>query len=127
MEIDPQAVKSGFDAFKAVLDTFKSIKEMYNADPAKHEAATIAVTAAEKELKFAEARLAQALGYELCRAHFPPIPMLKNRIDPQSVETIYRCPECATESPSPEYFAKEARRLQTRAVTGRDVARLFNR
>ena len=76
MEINPQDAKAGFDAVKAAVDTFKSIREMFRSDPAKYEAASVAVDNAEREVKFAEAQLAQALGYKLCRSHFPPKPML---------------------------------------------------
>lgn len=69
--MDPQAVKSGFDAAKAALDTLKSLREMFRGDPARHKEVGQQLDAAERELRLAEAQIAQALGYALCRAHTP--------------------------------------------------------
>ncbi len=109
MQIEPQAIKYGFDAVKAALDAVRSLADMMKGDPAKKKAAEAAILAADMQLKFAEAQLAQVLGYELCRAHFPPIPMLKSRVHEEYVEVIYRCPDCGMEEPSSEFFAQKMR------------------
>jgi hypothetical protein len=107
LDLDPQSVKYGFDALRSALETLKSFKESlgYSKDSDELNAK---LSAADKQIKFAEAQLAQALGYELCRAHFPPVPMLLNRVDEKRIVRVYRCPECGRDEPPPEYFAAEA-------------------
>lgn len=103
MDIDPQSVKYGFDAVRSAIDSLKAIKDTFGGT--KQAEVGDQINAAERQVKLAEAQLAQALGYPLCRAHFPPVPMLMDRVEPNRVTVIHRCPECAREDPSPEYFA----------------------
>lgn len=105
--IDAQAVKSGFDLLKGAIDTVKSLRDMLPAKGLPSEDLTKKIELAERQLALGEAQIAQALGYKLCRAHFPPVPMLKDRVNPTYVEDIHKCPVCGFEEPSPEYFAKQ--------------------
>jgi len=121
--MDPQAIKSGFDAAKAVIDTLKTLREIFRINPKAHEEVGQQIELAEKELGLAEAQIAQALGYKLCLAHFPPEPMLKNRIEPEFGKTIFRCPVCEREEPPPEFFAIRRRRPLEAAVLGRKMGK----
>ncbi len=105
MDIDPHAVKTGFDALKSAIETFKKLAELFRGDPKKLAEATDAMAAAEREVAFAEAQLSQALGYKLCRAHFPPKPMLLDRVEPKYIEEIHKCGVCGREDPPAEHFA----------------------
>lgn len=107
VNIDPTAVKTGFEAAKTAIETLKGLREFFRSDPAKHQQAIEQIEIAEREIKLAEAQIAHALGYPLCRAHFPPLPMLNNRVEPQYVETIYRCPDCGREDPPSEHFDRK--------------------
>ena len=107
---DAEAVKAGFDGFRSALDTFKRLREMFKNDPEKHKELGADLEQAEKEIQLAEAQIAQALGYKLCKAHFPPIPMLLDHVHPEYTEAIFKCPECKRESPTPEHFEKRIKR-----------------
>ena len=109
LPVDPQAIKIGFDLVKGAIDTVKSLREVFKSEPAKHTEIGAKLELAQKQVQLAEAQLAQTLGYRLCRAHFPPLPMLKNRVDGDYVEEIYKCPECGLEDPSPEHFLRKQR------------------
>ena len=112
--IDPQAVKSGFDAVKSAIDIVKGLRDLYRTKPDALEDINEKIRLAERQVVLGEAQIAQALGYKLCKAHFPPVPMLKDRVNPKYVEEVAKCPTCGAEEPSPEYFAERAR--QDRAI-----------
>jgi hypothetical protein len=107
LQFDPAAVKSGFDAAKSAIDAIKSLRDLYRAKPDAQKDIDEKIKLAERELALGEAQLAQALGYQLCKRHFPPVPMLKDRVHPQYVEDVHKCPECGSEEPSPEYFRQK--------------------
>ena len=103
MDIDPQTVKYGFDAIRSAIESLKAVKDTFGGT--KQAELGEQINAAERQVKLAEAQLAQALGFPLCRAHFPPVPMLMNRVEPNRGTAIHRCPECAREDTSLEHFA----------------------
>jgi len=107
LQVDPQAIKSGFDALKGAIDTVKSLRDLFKSKPEAGQELDEQIKRAERQVALAEAQLAQALGYKLCKAHFPPVPMLKNRAHAKYVEEIAKCPECGNEEPSPEYFSQK--------------------
>jgi hypothetical protein len=69
------AIKTSIDAFKGAVGLMREVKD---ALPPSKETETVgrALDEAEQTATIAEAQLAQALGYELCRSHFPPVIML---------------------------------------------------
>lgn len=105
--IDPTAVKSGFDLIKGALDALKSATDLFGAKSDTKKEFEEKIKLAERQVALGEAQLAQALGYKLCRAHFPPLAMLKASVHPKYVEEISICPECGAQEPSPEYFAQK--------------------
>ena len=109
LQFDPLAVKSGFDAVKSAIETLKSLRELYRSKPEVRAEIEEKIKLAEREVALGEAQIAQALGYKLCKAHFPPIPMLKDRVHPTYVKEIAKCPQCGAEDPAPEYFAQQER------------------
>jgi hypothetical protein len=70
------AVKTTFDALRAAIGLVKDAKDLL---PKTDTTAVItaALVAAELSSRIAEAEVAKALGYELCRTHFPPVVMLE--------------------------------------------------
>jgi hypothetical protein len=74
---------AGLDDLKVALDLFRTAigagKDALGLlpDGGEREAATQTLEEAGKAAQIAEATIAQALGYELCKCEIPPIPMLK--------------------------------------------------
>jgi hypothetical protein len=91
------ALKSGIDLFKSAIGLAKDVQ---NALPASRETETVgkALAEAEKAAAVAEAQMAQALGYELCKKHFPPKVMVEvgHYHERQSGKrvSVFGCPAC---------------------------------
>jgi hypothetical protein len=66
--------KSGFDTLRTAIGLVKDVQEVL---PPGEKKETVARTLEEagKQVRLAEAQIAQALGYPLCRCDFPPTPM----------------------------------------------------
>src|SRR6266571_3828864 len=92
------ALKSAFDALRAVFGLVKDVRGL--ASPEQAKAITAAVDKAEAAAKVAEAEIAKALGYELCKCQFPPIAMLTVGYFGRPVaghkegDQVYECPKC---------------------------------
>jgi hypothetical protein len=104
MEFDPHALAQGAAELKTAFDMFRSAIGLYRdarpstKNPEQEKAITAALDKAEEAAKVAEAQIAKALGYELCKCQFPPIPMLTvghidNRLAKMS-GPVYECPKC---------------------------------
>jgi len=70
------ALKPTFDALRSAMGLLKDAKELLPPGDQRHEAISKALDTAESSAKIAEAEMAKALGYELCKCQFPPTPML---------------------------------------------------
>ena len=93
------SLKEGFDAIRAAIGLARDVKQLTQASEKESEALDEAIGQAENSIKVAEAKLAQALGYELCRCAFPPTPMLKigyrhERGPSQTIVNVHECPNC---------------------------------
>jgi hypothetical protein len=64
------AVKTTFDALRAAIGLVKDAKELLPKE--KSEVVNAALATAESSSLIAEAEMAKALGYELCKCTFPP-------------------------------------------------------
>jgi hypothetical protein len=96
------AVKSTFDTLKSAIGLLRDAKGLL-PEGDQREAITIALDSASASAKIAEAEVAKALGYELCRCDFPPTPMLtvgelngRPKIGP-----VYECPKCGFNTAGP--------------------------
>src|SRR4051812_37574885 len=69
------ALKGAFDLTRTAISAVRDAASLLPNDQ-KKEAATQALEQAEKASRTAEAGIAKALGYELCKCQFPPTPML---------------------------------------------------
>ena len=92
------ALKTGFDTVRAVLGLVKDVQGVLPPGD-KKEAIGQSLAHAERQVQLAEAQVARALGYRLCRCTFPPIPMLLvgfrlNGFD--QPEDVHECPACKT-------------------------------
>ena len=70
------ALKSTFDALRSAMGLLKDAKDLLPSGDKRDEAISQALVAAESSSKIAEAEIAKALGYALCKCAFPPTIML---------------------------------------------------
>ena len=87
MNIDIKTLAEGIGLLKSAISTAKQVIDLLPDSSQKDDAAA-ALKQAERQLKTAEADTAKGLGYEICRAHFPPGVMLSKG------EMAWECPEC---------------------------------
>ncbi|MGY4409137.1 hypothetical protein ACVWW4_000873 [Bradyrhizobium sp. LB7.1] len=110
---DPQTWSQGAVAFKSIFDGLRSAIGMLrdlrgSGEPSTREGELIdaALDKATKATAIAEAEVAQALGYQLCKCEFPPTPMLTvgstSRGDKPG--TVYECPKCKHNTSAPFTF-----------------------
>jgi hypothetical protein len=105
------SLKEGFDAVRAAVGLARDVKQLTQASKKESEAIDEAIGQAETSIKVAEAKLAQALGYELCRCAFPPTPMLKigyyhERGSDQKILNVYECPRCKSTNAGGNMFQR---------------------
>jgi len=89
--MDILAIKTAFSLCKEVIDLLKKAKEII---PNGIEKKTIdsKIEEAEKSFKIAESKLAQELGYQLCRCTWPPQIMIC--IEHEEYGDKVQCPNC---------------------------------
>lgn len=101
------AAKLGFDTIRAALGMVRDAKDAL-PNTEQRKAIEIAIDQSEKQLAIAEAQMAQALGYELCKCKFPPTIMLAvgSIADhkARSNKTVFECPECGYDTANPYSF-----------------------
>ena len=68
--------KTGFDTLRTAWGLVKDVQQALPSGE-KKEVAGRTLEEADKQLRLAEAEIAKALGYSLCRCEFPPTPMLQ--------------------------------------------------
>jgi len=92
------ALKSTFDALRSAMGLLKDAKELLPSGDQRQAAISQALVTAESSSKIAEAEIAKALGYELCKCQFPPTPMLTvGSIDIPQMKLrgpVFECPRC---------------------------------
>jgi hypothetical protein len=120
MPVDPltiagtaAALKSTFDALRSAMGLLKDAKELLPPGDQRQQAITQALATAESSSQIAEAEVAKALGYELCRAHFPPVVMLQvghhtANADKFSAtgKPVFECPQCKADTAAPYSFQR---------------------
>ena len=85
--MDIELFKQGLVAIGMALNTLKQAKDLLPENPKKQEVIT-AIDDAERQLKIAESQTAQAMGYTICKAHFPPGIMVS------SDNLNWKCQDC---------------------------------
>lgn len=118
---DPSTWAQGASALKGMIEGFRSavglVKEIRDqlggvADPTQRKALDEALESAERGALIAEAEIAKALGYELCRCEFPPTPMRTvGNIDIPAVKMrgqVYECPKCGFNTAGPYVYQRIA-------------------
>jgi hypothetical protein len=110
---DPATWSQGALAFKSIFDGLRSAISMVreargnrDTDHGKEETKLIeaALDKASTATAIAEAEVAKALGFELCKCRFPPVPMLTvGQIDHPGARAmksgpVFECPKCGYNS-----------------------------
>jgi predicted RNA-binding Zn-ribbon protein involved in translation (DUF1610 family) len=117
MDFDPNAVAQGAGAFKAIFDSLRSaiglLKDIRASGGGTQEQQKLvdeALDTAGRATKIAEAQVAKALGYELCKCEFPPIPMKTvGRLNGMPrFGPVYECPKCGYDTASPVTYTRTA-------------------
>jgi hypothetical protein len=110
------AVKTTFDALRAAIGLVKDTKDLLPKNDTT-AVITAALVTAESSSRVAEAEVAKALGYELCKCQFPPTPMLTigNMTANQTPATafgkpVFECPRCGYNNSAPFDFQRTVRR-----------------
>ncbi len=109
---DPNAWAQGANAFKAIFDglrgavgLLRDIRSAGAGNEAQQQLVDEALDKAEKAAKIAEAEVAKALGYELCKCEFPPIPMVTvgqmEQRGANKAGPVYECPKCGYNTAGP--------------------------
>jgi len=98
------ALKPTFDALRSAMGLLKDAKELLPPGDPRQTAISQALVTAESTSKLAEAEIAKALGYELCKCEFPPAIMLTvGRHNDRSGHSgpVYECPKCGDNTAGP--------------------------
>ena len=113
---DPATIAGGISAVKTVFDTLRSaiglLKDTKELLPKDEKTATIdaALATVEMSSRTAEAEIAKALGYELCKCTFPPTIMLTvgehNGRTKLGVGPVYECPRCGYNTAGPYLYKR---------------------
>jgi hypothetical protein len=104
------AVKTTFDLFRSAIGLVKDAKGLLPKEDKSVATITAALEAAESSSRIAEAEVAKALGYELCKCQFPPTPMLTVGMMEGRPKTgpVYECPKCGFNTAHPFNYERIA-------------------
>lgn len=102
MPIDLTDLKTAFDMMKMAIGIAKDAKDLL-PEGEKKQTLVNSLSTAERHTQIAEAQMAGAMGYQLCRCTFPPQIMLRVGYKTQdyAVQEHFRCPKCGNEWPPP--------------------------
>lgn len=115
MSDDAGALGIGMEHVRAGIETLRSVfglmKDAKDALPAGDDKMAIgaAIDTSARQLQFAEAELAKALGYRLCHCQFPPTPMLTvghSNARSQPPGPVHECPKCHADTSAPFTFTR---------------------
>jgi hypothetical protein len=91
------ALKTAFDMFRSAIGLYRDVRPGAES-PEQTKAITAALDQAEAAARVAEAEIAKALGYELCKCEFPPTVMLSvgytTDRGKEKGGPVFECPKC---------------------------------
>jgi hypothetical protein len=115
---DPNTWSQGALAFKSIFDGLRSaismVREARGSIEGKEESKLIdaALDKASIATAIAEAEVAKALGFELCKCQFPPTPMLTVGWLSMPVgkraggDPVFECPKCGINNAGPHRYQR---------------------
>jgi len=99
------AVKAAFDAIRSAIGGVREIRKLGDGSEQQKKVVDDALDLAERTVAVAEAEVAKALGYELCKCQFPPTIMLtvghKSDRGGSGTGPVFECPKCGYNTASP--------------------------
>jgi hypothetical protein len=107
-------VKAAFDAFRSAIGGLRDIRSLGGGTEQQQKAIDAALDHAEQTAGVAEAEVAKALGYELCKCEFPPTIMLtvgfySGRDPTRKAGPVFECPKCRYNTAAPWTYTPLAR------------------
>jgi hypothetical protein len=104
------ALKPTFDALRSAMGLLKDAKDLLPSGDPRQAAISQALVTAESTSKIAEAEVAKALGYELCKCEFPPMIMLTvgQHAGRPKTGPVYECPKCGFNTAGPFLYNRIA-------------------
>jgi hypothetical protein len=108
------AAKTAFDSVRSAISMVKDVRSLGGGTQQQQKAIDQALTIASSNTAIAEAHLAQALGYELCRCEFPPTPMRtvgyfnRRHAGHNEGDPVYECPKCGYTNAGPFKYERTA-------------------
>jgi hypothetical protein len=93
------ALKTTFDSVRSAIVILKEVRSLNGGTEQQQKAIDTALATASSSAAIAEAQVAKALGFELCKCDFPPTPMKTVGYFSRSPvhrdgEPVYECPKC---------------------------------
>jgi|SRR6478735_3159246 hypothetical protein len=101
------ALKTAFDSVRSAISITKDVRSLGGGTEQEQKAIDVALTLASSTTAVAEAQLAQAFGYELCKCEFPPTPMrtvgyfTRQHGRHEIGDAVYECPKCGVTNSGP--------------------------
>jgi hypothetical protein len=118
------ALKTTFDMFRSAIGMVRDVASLGGGTKEQQQKIERALVTAESSAAIAEAQLAQALGYELCRAHYPPGIMtvvgyfnVDHEKRRRTGDPVYECPKCGYDTAGPYMYTRTAPARQADAAT----------
>jgi hypothetical protein len=105
------ALKAGFDAFRSAIAGLKEIRALGGGTPEQNKLVDEALDHAVRTSVIAEAEVANALGYELCKCEFPPTIMLTVGYrggNAGKSGPVFECAKCGYNTAGPWLFTRAA-------------------
>jgi hypothetical protein len=114
------AVKAAFDAFRAAIAGVKDIRAIAGGTEEQKKVVDEALDHAIRTAAVAEAEVAKALGYELCKCQFPPTIMLtvghkseRGERGATASGPVFECPKCGYNSAGPWLYTRTVPRRES--------------
>lgn len=106
------ALKTVFETLRSAIGLVRDARDLKQPDAMQTRAIEDALQTAEKAARIAEAEIAKALGYELCKCEFPPNIMLTvgyhNERGGGRKGPVYECPRCGQNTAGPWMYERTA-------------------
>jgi len=118
---DPGTWMAGIGAWKVAVESVRStiamLRDLRSVGGGSEEEKKVidtALSVASANTAIAEAQLAKAFGYELCKCEFPPTPMRTvgyfghRHGEHRETDPVYECPKCGSTNAGPFMYQRTA-------------------